>query len=113
MLLTNGKRVLPVGLRAALREYKSALLAACADAEWARTGLRARYGMLADRIAQQVEDGEWQPGQRMPSDARLAAECGEQPDTARRALFVLAVRGYLALEGGAYYVVPPGIHLLL
>jgi hypothetical protein len=48
----------------------------------------------------------------MPSDTHVAAECGEQPDTARRALFLLAVRGYLALEAGSYYVLPYGIHLL-
>jgi hypothetical protein len=112
MLLSHGQHALPVGLRAALREYKSALLAACAEADWARAGHPARYGRLADLIAQQVADGEWKTGQRLPSDAHLAAKCGEQPDTARRALFVLAVRGHLALEAGSYYVLPSGIHLL-
>lgn len=112
MLLSYGGHAMPVGLRAALREYKSALLAACAEEKWARARHPGRYGRLADLIAQQVEDGEWKPGQRMPSPAHLAKMHDVNPDTARRALFVLAVRGQLALEAGSYYVLPPGIHLL-
>ena len=54
MLLSHGRNALPVGLTAALREYKSALLAACATEEWARPGHPARYGKLADLIALQA-----------------------------------------------------------
>jgi DNA-binding GntR family transcriptional regulator len=109
MLLSRGGHALPVGLTAALREYKSALLAACASEKWARPGHPARYGRLADLIAQQIADGKWKPGQRMPSDRYLAERHGVKPDTVRRALHVLAVRGHLALETGSYYVLPSGI----
>ena len=61
MLLSRGGHALPVGLTAALREYKSALLVACADEKWARPGHPTRYGRLADLIAQQIADGEWRP----------------------------------------------------
>jgi hypothetical protein len=100
---------LPVGLRAALREYKSAFLAECATEKWARTGHPTRYGKLADLIGQQIANGEWKAGERMPSDRRLAARHNVKPSVADNALHILAVRGQLALECGAYYVLPRGI----
>ena len=109
MLISHGGHALPVGLTAALREYKSALLAACASEKWARTGHPTRYGRLADLIEQQIAHGEWKPGQRIPSPGNLAAKHGEKPDTVRNALHVLAVRGQLALETGSYYVLPRGM----
>jgi hypothetical protein len=109
MLLSRGGPALPVGLRAALREYKSALLAECASEQWARTGHPTRYGRLADLIGQQITDGEWKTGERMPSDRHLAERHAEKPDTVGRALYILAVRGQLALETGSYYVLPRGI----
>ena len=109
MLLSHGGHALPVGLSLALREYKSALLAECAGEKWARTGHPTRYGRLADLIGQQIADGEWKPGERIPSSGCLAAMHGEKPDTARYALHVLAVRGQLALGTGSYYVLPRSI----
>jgi Bacterial regulatory proteins, gntR family len=106
MLLSHGGHALPVGLTGALREYKSALLAECTDEKWARPGHPTRYGRLADLIGQQIADGEWKPGERIPSFGRLAANYGVKPDTARNALHVLAVRGQLTLETGSYYVLP-------
>jgi hypothetical protein len=106
MLLCHGGHVLPAGLRAALREYKRALLAGCAGQQWARTGLATRYGKVADLIVQQITEGQWKPGHRMPSADYLAAARAEKPDTVTRALYILAVRGQLALENGAYYVLP-------
>jgi hypothetical protein len=108
MLLSHG-HALPAGLTAALREYKSALLAACADEKWAGPGHPTRYGRLADLIGQRIAEGEWKPGQRMPSDRHLAQRHAVKPDTVRRAFYVLAVRGQLALETGSYYVLPSGI----
>ena len=64
MLLSHGRHALPVGLTAALREYKSALLAECAAEKWARPRHPTCYGRLADLLAQQITDGEWKPGQR-------------------------------------------------
>ena len=109
MLISHGRHALPVGLTAALREYKSALLAACATEKWARTGHPTRYGRLADLIGQQIADGEWKTGQRMPSHRHLAEKHREQQGTARNALHILAVRGQLALEAGSYYVLPQGM----
>lgn len=109
MLLSHGGHALPAGLRAALREYKSAFLAECSGQKWARTGYPTRYGRIADLIGQQVTDGQWKPGQRMPSADYLAARHAEKPETVGHAFYVLAVRGQLALENGAYYVLPGGI----
>lgn len=109
MLITRSGHALPPGLRAALREYKSALLIECSAQQWARPGTATRYGRLADIIGQQVTHGQWKPGQRMPSPGHLAEKHAVRPETAARALYVLAVRGQLALENGAYYVLPPGI----
>ena len=109
MLLSHGGHALPDGIRAALREYKFALLAACASEKWARTGHPTRYGKLADLIGQEIADGTWKPGERMPSTGYLAARHDEKKDTVSSALYVLAVRGQLALETGSYYVLPSGI----
>jgi hypothetical protein len=109
MLLSYGDQALPTGLKVALREYKSALLIACASEKWASTGQATRYGRLADLIGQQIAQGEFEAGQRMPSDSHLAEIYEMQPDTVRNALHVLAVRGQLALEGGSYYVLPAGM----
>jgi hypothetical protein len=105
-LLSSGVHVLPVGLMAALREYKTAFLAVSANEQWARPGCRARYGRLADRIGQELANGKWKPGERMSSHRYLAEAYGEKRDTVARALHVLAVRGQLALEHQSYYVLP-------
>jgi Bacterial regulatory proteins, gntR family len=108
-LISNGGHVLPVGLMAALREYKTALLAESANEQWARPGHATRYGLLADRIGQEIASEKWKPGERMPSRDYLAEAYGEKDDTVARALHVLAVRGQLALEQRSYYVLPRGM----
>jgi DNA-binding transcriptional regulator YhcF (GntR family) len=105
-LLSHGGHALPAGLMAALRDYKAALLSECAKAPWARTGQRTRYGILADTIGQQITDGEWKPGDRMPSAAYFTARHGTRRKTVYSAMHILAVRGQLALEYGAYYAIP-------
>jgi DNA-binding GntR family transcriptional regulator len=85
------------------------LLITCASEKWARGRHPARYGRLADLIGQQIAAGEWETGQRVPSSHCLAESHGEKQDTVRNALHVLAVRGRLALESGAYYVLPAEI----
>jgi hypothetical protein len=106
MLLLSGGDTLPAGLTVALREYKSALLAECAGEKWARIGYPTRYGITADIIGQQLADGKWKPGERMPSIDYFAAVHGVKYNTAASAMHVLAVRGQLALENGSYYVLP-------
>lgn len=105
-LLSNGGLGLPVGLATALREYKSALLAECANEEWSRPGSSTRYGILADLIEQELANERWKPGERMPSVGYFAGMYSEKEDTVARALHVLAVRGRLALEHHSYYVLP-------
>jgi hypothetical protein len=106
MLLSSGGYALPAGLAAALREYKSGLLAECAGEKWACVGYPTNYGILADLIGQQITESNWKPGERMPSADYLAAWYGAKYDTVLRAMHVLAVRGQLALENGSYYVLP-------
>lgn len=105
-LLSSGGHALPAGLMAALREYKTAFLAASANEQWARPGCATRYGRLADRIEQELANGKWKPGERIPSSGHLAETYDEKDGTAARALHVLAVRGQLALENQSYYVLP-------
>lgn len=105
-LLSIGGHALPVGLRAALREYKSALLAESANEQWAQRGGSTRYGILADLIEQELADEKWKPGERMPSEDYFAEMYGEKHGTVARALHVLTVRGQLALEDHSYYVLP-------
>ena len=105
-LLSSGGHVLPIGLMAALREYKTALLAESANEQWACPGSATRYGILADHIEQELANGKWKPGERMPSRRYFAETYGEKKDTVARALHVLAVRGKLALEHRSYYVLP-------
>jgi len=105
-LLSSGAHALPTGLMAALREYKSALLAESANEPWAQTGCSTRYGILADLIEQQLADGKWEPGERMPSNHYFAETYRVKRDTVARALHVLTVRGKLALEHHSYYVLP-------
>lgn len=105
-LLSSGGNVLPVGLMAVLREYKTALLAQSANESWARVGRSTRYGVLADFIEQEIADGKWKCGERLPSVDHFATTYGEKAGTVGRALHILAVRGLLALEHHSYYVLP-------
>lgn len=105
-LLSHGGHVLPTGLAAALREYKSALLAECSGKKWAWPGHPTRYGFIADLIGQQISDGKWNPGERMPSICHLAAMYDAKTATIEASMHVLATRGRLAFESGSYYVLP-------
>jgi hypothetical protein len=105
-LLSRGGHALPIGLMAALREYKSALLAESANEPWAQPGYSTRYGILADLIEQELAMGKWEAGERIPSDDYFAEIYQVKRHTVARALHVLTVRGKLALEHHSYYVLP-------
>lgn len=105
-LLSAGEHALPVGLRVALREYKSALLAESANEQWAQPGGSTRYGILADLIEQDLADGRWKPGDRLPSADFFAERYDLKLSTVNHALYVLAVRGKLTYEHHSYYVLP-------
>ncbi|MCX5078808.1 GntR family transcriptional regulator (plasmid) [Streptomyces sp. NBC_00513] len=49
---------------------------------------------LADRLAARIDDGEWLPGMKMPTNATLIAQ-GEQKSTVDRAYRDLVERGYV------------------
>jgi hypothetical protein len=97
---------LPTGLTIVLRAYKSELENSLADEKWARPGQSARYGKVADLIAQRIAGEEWKPGEMMPSAKSLAGSYKARDRTVIRALHVLAARGVIAMERHAYYVMP-------
>ncbi|NDC87053.1 MAG: GntR family transcriptional regulator, partial [Betaproteobacteria bacterium] len=47
------------------------------------------YGTLADALRQRILNGEWQPGQMIPSEASLAQRYGVALGTLRQALSLL------------------------
>ena len=47
---------------------------------------QSRYGTLAAALRQRILDGEWQPGQMIPSEASLAQSYGVALGTVRQAL---------------------------
>jgi DNA-binding GntR family transcriptional regulator len=61
------------------------LLAESAKEQWAQPGCSTRYAILADLIEQEIADGRWRLGQRMPSFDYLAEIYDEKPSTAFRA----------------------------
>ncbi|MFO7167646.1 MAG: FadR/GntR family transcriptional regulator [Chloroflexota bacterium] len=58
------------------------------------------YNAVVEAIQQRIADGEWQPGQRLPSIAQLAQELGTSTGPVREAARVLASRGLLRIEHG-------------
>jgi hypothetical protein len=106
-LLANGRHTLPPGLVAALRSHKEAFLIDCAIQPWAQPRHPARYNILAKQLTQDITQGRYKPGQRLPSAALLAGIYAEHPETAARALHILAIRGHITIEASHYYVLPP------
>jgi hypothetical protein len=104
--LIRDSDTLPPHLTVTLRTYREELLRRCASQPWARPGNRARYSQLANTVARHIADGIWKPGDRLPASTNLAQDYREREKTMRRALFVLAVRGLVARDRLAYYVLP-------
>lgn len=48
-----------------------------------------RYLQLADWLRARIEDGTYQPGQRIPSEVSLVQETGFARDTVRKAIALL------------------------
>lgn len=62
--------------------------------------VHSRYQDIAASIRRRIEDGEWEPGARLPRLNDLAAEYGANRDTIGRAIAVLEAEGYLwAVQG--------------
>jgi len=62
------------------------------------------YQQIADRLREQIEAGEYQPDQRLPSEATLMQTYGVARETARKAIRVLVAEGlaYVLQGHGAF-----------
>jgi GntR family transcriptional regulator len=60
----------------------------------------SRYLDIAAKIRERIEDGEWEPGAKLPRLDDFAAEYGANRDTIGRAIGVLETEGYVwAVQG--------------
>lgn len=60
---------------------------------------------LADSIRRRIQNGEWAPGERLPSTAQLAEEYGVGQSTVFNAMSLLKHEGIVtAMQGGRRYV---------
>jgi GntR family transcriptional regulator, transcriptional repressor for pyruvate dehydrogenase complex len=66
----------------------------------APSGGQQVYMAVVESIQQRIADGEWHPGQRLPSINQLAQEFGTSTGPVREAARVLASRGLLRIEHG-------------
>ncbi|MFF0729714.1 GntR family transcriptional regulator [Streptomyces sp. NPDC004134] len=66
------------------------------------------YLRIADLLRRRISDGEWPPGERLPSRARLAADYGVGDAVVRRAQELLISQGLLeGRAGSGTYVAEP------
>jgi len=66
---------------------------------------RALYQQIAESILEQIENGELQPGARLPSENALSEHHGVGRNTIRHALSDLAAKGYLeSVQGVGTFV---------
>ena len=66
---------------------------------------------LADRLAEQVQGGALAPGDRLPTEAQLAADHGVSRSVVREAVHRLKSRGLLhSRQGSGVYVAAPAPH---
>jgi len=72
-------------------------------------GLRAR---IADHVVGRIVSGEWQPGDRIPSENDLVATFGVSRMTVHHALRDLTARGFLVRRSGSgTFVAEPGAYV--
>jgi hypothetical protein len=102
--------LIPASLAVLLRTYRTQLRNPQGD-PWAVFGPPTRYTQVAQQLRQRISDGEWPPGTRFPAAHEFTQAYGASERTITRAIHVLALRGLLTYERGAYYVaarVQPG-----
>jgi len=61
---------------------------------------RVPYRAVADALRERLDEGEWLPGEAMPSLSALAAQYGVSRATAARAVKVLEGEGRVESEQG-------------
>jgi len=67
------------------------------------------YQQLYTQLKQNIESGALSPGDRLPSERRLAANHGISRLTARKAMLLLVQEGYAnSYHGKGAFVVGPG-----
>lgn len=70
---------------------------------------QSRYGALATALRQRVLDGEWEPGEMIPSEASLASSYGVALGTLRQAISLLVEDGIFRRQHGRGTFVSRGI----
>ena len=72
--------------------------------------IRKAYEQVADQLLSMINSGELKPGDRLPSEAALAADFGVSRTTVREALRILATRNLIqtrkGMAGGHFIVAP-------
>ncbi len=72
-----------------------------------RDSYEPAYAQLVRILLRQVADGEFRPGDRLPSEAQLCERYGVSPMTVRRVVNILADRGVVIAEQGRGTFVKP------
>ena len=63
------------------------------------------YLQIADQIRERVLEGDWRPGERIPSIRELAVDLGVNPNTVTKSYQKLVDRGIIASRRGLGYFV--------
>ncbi|MDX6631750.1 MAG: hypothetical protein QOH00_3996, partial [Gaiellales bacterium] len=74
--------------------------------------IRKAYEQVADQLLQMINSGELKPGDRLPSEAELAADFGVSRTTVREALRILATRNLIHTRkgmAGGHFIVEPTV----
>lgn len=66
------------------------------------------YLQIADRIRDRILQGEWQPGERIPSIRELAVDIGVNPNTVTKSYQSLMEREIIENQRGLGYFVADG-----
>ena len=74
--------------------------------------IRKAYEQVADQLMTMINSGELKPGDRLPSEAELAADFGVSRTTVREALRILATRNLIHTRkgmAGGHFIVEPTV----
>jgi GntR family transcriptional repressor for pyruvate dehydrogenase complex len=74
--------------------------------------IRKAYEQVADQLLDMINSGELKPGDRLPSEAELAADFGVSRTTVREAMRILATRNLIQTRkgmAGGHFIVEPTV----
>ncbi|HEY3614790.1 MAG TPA: FadR/GntR family transcriptional regulator [Gaiellales bacterium] len=74
--------------------------------------IRKAYEQVADQLLSMINSGELKPGDRLPSEAELAADFGVSRTTVREAMRILATRNLIQTRkgmAGGHFIVEPTV----